>query len=216
MDLLGPVGNECMVIEAFGLLKDANYGFVHSNNNLPDLGCNQVSKKIIMKKVRSEQSKRRDYRILSSKFKDVFFVTNIKERITKKQISNILSKDMKNNEVVLESTSSNEVSNKKIKKRKVENEKSRKPSKKRKNQVQEEQPELPFAFKEKIEQMEGSEVKLVIQKNLTKSDVKKEGGRLSVPASKVVKRLFLHHRKSRLWIMCLKRKKRGRRLLACL
>jgi len=123
-NLLGSVGNECMVIEAFGLLKDSNYGFVHSNNNLPAVGCNQVSKKITMKKVRSEQSKGRDYRILSSKFKDVFFATNIKERIIKKQISNILAKDMKNKEAVLESTSSNEVSIKKIKKR-MKNQESR-------------------------------------------------------------------------------------------
>lgn len=69
----------------------------------------EKEKIITVKKVRSEQSKRRDYHILSSKFKGTFFVTNITERMIKKQISNTLPKDMKNNEVVLESTSSNEV-----------------------------------------------------------------------------------------------------------
>ncbi|MCI77009.1 hypothetical protein A2U01_0098279, partial [Trifolium medium] len=74
-----------------------------------------------------------------------------------------------------EETSSDEGSKKEMKKRKAKDERSNKPSKKRKNpknnnnvndQIEEEYPELPLAFKEKIEQMEGSEVKLVIQKKL--------------------------------------------------
>jgi len=95
------------------------------------------------------------------------------------------SPDTENNEGADEGSSSNEGSEKEVKKRKNKDERSSKPSKKHKNQVQEEKPELPLAFKEKIEQMEGCEVKLVIQKELTTSDVDKDQSRLSVPIGKI-------------------------------
>ncbi|PNX92662.1 B3 domain-containing protein [Trifolium pratense] len=104
--------------------------------------------------------------------------------------------DLKNREAAAEETSSDEGSKKEMKKRKATDERSSKPSKKRKNpennnnvndQIEEEYPELPLAFKEKIEQMEGSEVKLVIQKKLTVSDVTKSKSRFSIPIKKMIK-----------------------------
>ncbi|XP_045828790.1 uncharacterized protein LOC123920556 [Trifolium pratense] len=104
--------------------------------------------------------------------------------------------DMKNHEAAAEGTSSDEGSKKEMKKRKAKDERSSKPSKKHKNlgnndnvndQIEEEYPELPLAFKEKIEEMEGSEVKLVIQKELTASDVDKSKSRFSIPIKKMIK-----------------------------
>lgn len=58
------------------------------------------------------------------------------------------------------------------------------------NDVQE-QTKLPATFKEKIEQMEGSDVKLVIQKRLTESDLNPNSGRLSIPKGKIQEKNFL-------------------------
>jgi hypothetical protein len=85
-------------------------------------------------------------------------------------------------------------------KREAENERSNKSSKKLKInnnnndnvQLQEERPELPLAFKEKIEELEGSDVMLVMQKELTKSDVTKNNGRLSIPKSECINWNFLN------------------------
>jgi hypothetical protein len=98
--------------------------------------------------------------------------------------------DTKNHEAATEETSSYEGSKKEMKKRKAKDGKSSKPSKKRKNpndQREEEYPELPLAFKEKIEKMEGSEVKLVIQKKITMCDVTKSKSQFSIPIKKMIK-----------------------------
>ncbi|XP_045796565.1 uncharacterized protein LOC123890878 [Trifolium pratense] len=52
--------------------------------------------------------------------------------------------------------------------------------------MEEEKPSLPLVFKEKIEQMKGVDVKLVIQKKLTMSDVNGDDGRLSIPIDKKI------------------------------
>jgi hypothetical protein len=54
-----------------------------------------------------------------------------------------------------------------------------------KEDVQEEQPDLPLAFKERIEKLKGIDVKLVIQKKLTMTDVTRNHGRLSVPIGQI-------------------------------
>jgi hypothetical protein len=90
-------------------------------------------------------------------------------------------------------------SKKKIMKREAENERSNKSSKKLKInnnnndnvQLQEERPELPLAFKERIEQLAGSDVMLVIQKELTKCDLTENHGRLSIPKKQVINEKFL-------------------------
>lgn len=105
-----------------------------------------------------------------------------------------LNQDRRNNDAILEKPSFVEDS-KKIKKRKSKNGKSRKLSKKLKNgydndnvdhPMEEERPELPLAFKEIIGHMKGSDVKLVIQKQLTKSDLTQNNGRLSIPKGRVI------------------------------
>ncbi|KAL5100494.1 hypothetical protein RYX36_004821 [Vicia faba] len=63
-------------------------------------------------------------------------------------------------------------------------ERSNKPSKKLKKKSSN-KAELPLAFKEKIEQMGGDEVKFVIEKELTNSDVTQINGRLSIPKGKI-------------------------------
>ncbi|CAJ2633272.1 unnamed protein product [Trifolium pratense] len=94
-----------------------------------------------MKKVRSGRSKRIDYNILSSKFK-VTSCTSNNEEVGKIIVKEKTSEGIKN-----------------IKKRKAMGERSRNSLKKFKNpekeEVQEDQPDLPLSFKEKIEQMEG-------------------------------------------------------------
>lgn len=163
-------------------------------------GCNEGFDKIITKKKRRNQSATRDfsslkYGMLESKNRGVADCRR-DEGVGKKLIKTRRSDgprvriafgnpDTKNNEGAHEGSSSNEGSKKEIKKRKDKNERSSKPSKKRKNQVQEEKPELPLVFKEKMEQMGGCEVKLVIQKELTMSDVDKDQSRLSIPIGKI-------------------------------
>ncbi|PNX74342.1 B3 domain-containing protein [Trifolium pratense] len=174
--LLGFVGNECVVLESLLLLNDPLYGALHSKNNVPipvSDGCNvQAFREIVaMKKVRSGRSKRIDCNILSSKFK-VTSCTSNNEDVEKIIVKEKTSEGIKN-----------------IKKRKAMGEGSKNSSKKFKNrekeEVQEDQPDLPLVFKEKIEQLEGNEVQLVIQKELTMTDVKKNNGRLSVPIGKM-------------------------------
>ncbi|CAJ2633060.1 unnamed protein product [Trifolium pratense] len=124
-----------------------------------------------MKKVRSGRSKRIDYNILSSKFK-VTSCTSNNEEVGKIIVKEKTSEGIKN-----------------IKKRKAMGERSRNSLKKFKNpekeEVQEDQPDLPLSFKEKIEQMEGNDVKLVIHKKLTMTDVTRNNGRLSIPIGKI-------------------------------
>ncbi|CAK8538813.1 unnamed protein product [Lathyrus sativus] len=104
------------------------------------------------------------------------------------------NQNTRNNEVIFEKPSFVEDS-KKNKKRKTKNGKSRKLLKKQKNDynndnidhpMEEERPELPLSFKEIIEHMEGTDVKLVIQKQLTKSDLTQNNGRLSIPKGRVI------------------------------
>ncbi|MCH94102.1 B3 domain-containing protein [Trifolium medium] len=57
--------------------------------------------------------------------------------------------------------------------------------------MEEEQPSLPLAFKEKIEQMKGVDVKLVIQKKLTMSDVKGDNSRFYIPIDKKIEESIL-------------------------
>ncbi|GAU40023.1 hypothetical protein TSUD_258160 [Trifolium subterraneum] len=98
-----------------------------------------------------------------------------------------------------ETSSSGEGSKQKIMKREAKNERSNKPLKKRKinnnnndnDQLQEERPGLPLVFKEKIEQMEGSDVMLVMQKELAKCDVTANNGRLSIPQNECITENFL-------------------------
>jgi hypothetical protein len=52
--------------------------------------------------------------------------------------------------------------------------------------MEQEQPSLPLAFKERIEQMNGFDVNLVIQKELTMNDVKGENNRFSMPIDKMI------------------------------
>ncbi|XP_058776716.1 B3 domain-containing protein At1g05920-like [Vicia villosa] len=91
----------------------------------------------------------------------------------------------KNNETVDEESSFD----KKIKANKKRSNKRRK--KKNNNngsishQREVEEPGLPLEFKEKIEQMGGIEVKLVIQKKLTKTDVTRGNSRLAIPKGKI-------------------------------
>lgn len=92
---------------------------------------------------------------------------------------------------------------KKCLKRKAKEESSSMPSKKHKNNTSnninnfndpmqmQEQPNLPTAFKELIEKMEGGEVKLVIQKELTDTDLKPNNGRFSIPRQKTQEKNFL-------------------------
>jgi len=163
-------------------------------------GCNEGFDKIITKKKRRKQSETRyfsslKYGMRESKNRGVADCRRdegVGKKIIKTRRSDgprlrvaFDSPDTKNNEGADEGSSFNEDSKKEIKKRKDKDERSSKPSKKRKKQVQEEKPELPLAFKEKIEQMEGCEVKLVIQKELTKSDVDKDQSRLSIPIGKI-------------------------------
>ncbi|XP_045828733.1 uncharacterized protein LOC123920516 [Trifolium pratense] len=162
------------------------------------------------KKKRSKRSKRLDFSsiledgILESKNREDVVVCGCNEgfeKLTpkKRRISNtshrvefqILDTD--------ETSSSDEGSKKKITKREAKDERSNKPSKKCKinnnnndnDQLQEQRPELPLVFKEKIEQMQGSDVMLVIQKKLTKSDVEENNGRLSIPENQVINENFL-------------------------
>ncbi|XP_050878383.1 B3 domain-containing protein At2g24670-like [Lathyrus oleraceus] len=101
----------------------------------------------------------------------------------------------KNNEMVDEESSFAESYKTNIKKIKANKKRSNKPSNKGKKktnnngnispQPEIEEPGLPFEFKEKIEQMGGIEVKFVIQKELTNSDVTQNSGRLSIPKGSV-------------------------------
>jgi predicted transcriptional regulator len=59
------------------------------------------------------------------------------------------------------------------------------------DQLQEERPELPLAFKEKIEEMDGSDVMLVIQKELTMTDLTENHRRLAIPVKQVINEKFL-------------------------
>ncbi|MCH88383.1 B3 domain-containing protein, partial [Trifolium medium] len=164
--LLGFVGNECIVLESLLLLNDPLYGALHSKSNVPipisESNLQAFREIVAMKKLRSVRSKRTDYNIIFSKFKEVTSCTSNNEDVGK---------------II-------------VKKRKTMGEGSRNSSKKCKNhekeEVQEEQPNLPLAFKEKIEQMEGIDVKLVIQKKLTMTDVTRNNGRLSVPIGKKI------------------------------
>jgi hypothetical protein len=82
----------------------------------------------------------------------------------------------------------------------AENERSNTSSKKLKinnnnndnDQLQEERLELPLEFKQKIEQMEGSDVMLVMQKKLTKTDVKANNDQLSIPKNECITEKFLN------------------------
>ncbi|KAI5386805.1 hypothetical protein KIW84_073087 [Lathyrus oleraceus] len=95
-------------------------------------------------------------------------------------VEELVSLNTKNNETIARESSFGESSKKKMK-IKENKERSNKPSKKRKKKTnnngnishhpEEEQPEPLLAFKEKIEQMEGTEVKVVIQKELTNNDI---------------------------------------------
>ncbi|CAK8535402.1 unnamed protein product [Lathyrus sativus] len=101
----------------------------------------------------------------------------------------------KNNETTAEESLFDESSNTKVKKRKANKKKSSEPSNKRKKKIntngrisphpEVDEPGLPLEFKEKIEQMGGVEVKLVIQKELTNSDVTQDQGRLTIPKGRV-------------------------------
>jgi hypothetical protein len=142
------------------------YGALHSKNNIliPISESNhQAFREIVaIKKVRSNRSKRIDYNIISSKFKEVTCCTSNNEDVGK---------------II-------------VKKRKTMGEGSRNPSKKfkikrEKEDVQEEQPDLPLAFKERIEKLKGIDVKLVIQKRLTMTDLTRNHGRLSVPIGQI-------------------------------
>ncbi|KAK2377866.1 B3 domain protein [Trifolium repens] len=165
--LLGFVGNECIVLESLLLINDPLYGALHSKNSIPipiSESNHQAFREIVaMKKVRSNRSKRIDYNIFSSKFKEVTSCTSNNEDVGK---------------II-------------VKKRKTMGEGSRiNPSKKfkinrEKEDVQEEQPDLPLAFKERIEKLKGIDVKLVIQKKLTMTDVTRNHGRLSVPIGQI-------------------------------
>jgi hypothetical protein len=57
--------------------------------------------------------------------------------------------------------------------------------------MEQEQPSLPLAFKEKIEQMNGVDVNLVIQKELTMSDVKGDNNRFNIPIDKMIEESIL-------------------------
>ncbi|XP_058746736.1 B3 domain-containing protein At2g32645-like [Vicia villosa] len=106
------------------------------------------------------------------------------------------NQDIRNNKVTLEQLSFIENYKTRIKKRKTKNAKSRKTSKKQKNDAEEEKPDLPLAFKEMIEHMEGRDVKLVIQKQLTKSDLTQNNGRLSIPKARVIESFLTTYEKS--------------------
>lgn len=56
--------------------------------------------------------------------------------------------------------------------------------------------ELSREFMEKIEELNGSEVKFVLQKDLSKSDLEKNQGRLSIPPSKIVNKFLTENEKS--------------------
>ncbi|GAU40009.1 hypothetical protein TSUD_258010 [Trifolium subterraneum] len=199
--LLGFVGKECVVLESLLLLNDPFYGSLHSNNNvpIPVSECNvQASRAIVpMKKLRSGRSKRRDCNILSSKFKVTSCTSNNED------VGNI---------TVTEKTSEGI---KTIKKRKVMGEGPRnlsKKFKKEKEEVQEEQPDLPLAFREKIEQMEGNDVKLVIQKRLTMTDVTRNNGRLSIPIGKKIEKSSLLTQEEGMYLDYVPQKKGTRKL----
>ncbi|CAI8586358.1 unnamed protein product [Vicia faba] len=85
---------------------------------------------------------------------------------------------------IIEEPSNDESCKRKNKKTKTNRERSNKPSKKLKKKTSN-KAELPLAFKEKIEQMGGDEVKFVIEKELTNSDVTQNNGRLSIPKGKI-------------------------------
>ncbi|KAL5081928.1 hypothetical protein RYX36_010349 [Vicia faba] len=85
---------------------------------------------------------------------------------------------------ILEESSNDESCNWKNKKTKANRKRSNKPSKKLKKKTSN-KAELPLAFKEKIEQMGGDEVKFVIEKELTNSDLTQTNGRLSIPKGKI-------------------------------
>ncbi|CAJ2633061.1 B3 domain-containing protein At1g05920-like [Trifolium pratense] len=166
----------------------------------PDSGFDiQAFREIVpMKKVRSGRSKRIDYNILSSKFK-VTSCTSNNEEVGKIIVNEKTSEGIKN-----------------IKKRKAMGEGSRNSLKKFKNRekeaVQEDQPDLPLAFKEKIEQMEGNDVKLVIQKKLTMTDVTRNNGRLSLPIGKIIEESSLLTEEERLSLDYVPQKKGTRKL----
>ncbi|GAU40010.1 hypothetical protein TSUD_258020 [Trifolium subterraneum] len=195
--LLGFVGKECVVLESLLLLNDPFYGSLHSNNNvpIPVSECNvQAFKAIIpMKKLRSGRSKRRDCNILSSKFKVTSCTSNNEDA------GNITVRE-KPSEAI-----------KNIKKRKVMGEGPRNLLKKCKKE-KEEQPDLPFAFREKIEQMEGNDVKLVIQKRLTMTDVTRNNGRLSVPIGKKIEKSSLLTQEEGMYLDYVPQKKGTRKL----
>lgn len=115
-----------------------------------------------------------------------------KKRITKKRRSKRSKKKSFDN--ILE-----RFGMKKCLKRKAKEESSSMPSKKHKsnniinnfNDPMQEQPDLPTAFKEIIEEMEGGEVKLVIQKELTETDLKPNNGRFSIPRRMIQEKNFL-------------------------
>ncbi|GAU40029.1 hypothetical protein TSUD_258220 [Trifolium subterraneum] len=162
------------------------------------------------KKRRSKRSKRRDFSniieyILESKNREdvVCGYNEGFEKLTpkKRRISNTSHRVEFEifDKVNSDADETSEGSKKKITKREVKNERSNKPSKKRKInnnnndniQLQEERPELPLVFKEKIDLMEGSDVMLVMQKQLTKTDVTENNGRLSIPEKQVINENFL-------------------------
>jgi hypothetical protein len=162
------------------------------------------------KRKRSKRSKRRDfssiieYVIDESKNREDIVVCGYNEGFDQKLTPKKRKRSNTSHRVEFEILDSDEDS--KITKREVKNERSNKPWKKRKinnDQIQEERPELPLAFKEKIEELKGSDVMLVIQKELTKTDMKKNNGRLSIPVKQVInekflepnEKSFLHYRK---------------------
>ncbi|GAU40011.1 hypothetical protein TSUD_258040 [Trifolium subterraneum] len=201
--LLGFVGKECVVLESLLLLNDPLYGALHSKNNVPipvsGTNLQEFREIVAMKKVRSDRSKRTDYNNLSSKFKVTSCTSNNEEDVGKIIFKEKTSEGIKN-----------------IKKRKAMGEGSRNLSKKYKNrekeEVQEEQPNLPLAFKEKIEQLEGNDVKLVIQKKLTMTDVTRNNGRLSIPIGKKIEEGSLLTQEEGLYLDYVPQKKGKHRL----
>jgi hypothetical protein len=162
------------------------------------------------KRKRSKRSKRRDfssiieYVIDESKNREDIVVCGYNEGFDQKLTPKKRKRSNTSHRVEFEILDSDEDS--KITKREVKNERSNKPWKKRKinnDQIQEERPELPLAFKEKIEELKGSDVMLVIQKELTMCDLTDNHRRLSIPVKQVInekflepnEKSFLHYRK---------------------
>jgi hypothetical protein len=149
------------------------------------------------KRKRSKRSKRRDfssiieYVIDESKNREDIVVCGYNEGFDQKLTPKKRRRSNTSHRVEFEildsdadeTSSSDEdskITKREVKKRKINN-----------DQIQEERPELPLAFKEKIEELKGSDVMLVIQKELTKCDLTKNHGRLSIPEKQVINEKFL-------------------------